>query len=96
MSRHTLLIGLLIIVAVGLFVGYWLGFVEDGVGDTAARFTALLALLIFIGGGMFAADRIAMPTAIRYAAIWIGLGAVLLLAYAWRDDIERMLTAPLG
>ncbi len=47
-------------------------------------------LLVFIGSAMIVRWRAKPGQALRYAAIWLGLGAVLFLGYAFKDEAGNL------
>ncbi|MBL8669756.1 MAG: TIGR02281 family clan AA aspartic protease [Alphaproteobacteria bacterium] len=68
----------------------------DGAGaDTAVRLMGILASLALVGMGFLYARTIGLGEALRYVAIWGGIGAVVALAYPlvkplYGDRFERM------
>lgn len=47
----------------------------------------MLALLAFLSAGVVFARRVSLGEAARNIAVWIGIGAVLMLGYTFRDDL---------
>lgn len=52
--------------------------------------TQSLILVAVIGGAAIAHGRFRARQALRHAAIWVGLGAVLLLGYSFRGEFQAM------
>ncbi len=55
-------------------------------GDTIAAMTAALALLIFLGGSLFAHYQGRLAGAARDIAIWLGLALLLVIGYSFREE----------
>lgn len=55
-------------------------------GDTLAAVTASLALLIFLGGSLFAHYQGRLAGAARDIVIWLGLALVLIIGYSFREE----------
>lgn len=92
MKRHTpawIALGLLVIATIGLVLmnGTTTGAVLN---DDLARLAALLALLIFIGGGVWSGYRGNIGLALQQAIIWIGIGLALITLYSFRADLDRL------
>lgn len=52
-----------------------------------ARVIYLLMVLAFIGSGFFASQRMRLGAAVKQALAWVGIFAVLLVGYTYRDDL---------
>jgi aspartyl protease family protein len=61
----------------------------DTTGD-GPRLVYLLALLALLGGGLFARLARRPGVALQHAAIWVGIGLVLLLGYSYRVELSGM------
>jgi aspartyl protease family protein len=57
-------------------------------GDTTARAIYLVLILSLLLGSLFAGWRIRGWTAMRYAGIWLLIGFVLVVAYAFRPEAQ--------
>ena len=58
--------------------------------DEQIQLTHALLLVAVIGGAAIAHGRFQARQALRHAAIWVGLGAVLLLGYSFRTEFQAM------
>ena len=56
----------------------------------------LSALALVIGGGLFWRLRHNIGGALRMAAIWVAIAAVLVVGYTYRSDAERVLVRVMG
>lgn len=54
------------------------------------QLTQALLLVAVIGGAAIAHGRFQARQALRHAAIWVGLGAVLLLGYSFRAEFQAL------
>ena len=66
------------------------GMIGDLEGDHAVHIVALVALLIFIGGGVIAGYRGRFAKAVKDAALWVSLMLALVLAYSFKDDLANI------
>ena len=57
--------------------------------DGRINLTQSLIWLGIIGASLFLHRRLPLGHALRYAAIWIALGALLVLAYSFRHDAQH-------
>ncbi|MDP6345312.1 MAG: TIGR02281 family clan AA aspartic protease [Alphaproteobacteria bacterium] len=55
-----------------------------------SRLIYLLLLFVLISGGFFGARRLNIGKAARYAAIWLGIGLVLMLGYSYRQELQTI------
>jgi aspartyl protease family protein len=79
-------IGVLALAAIVLMLRHSDGMVG---GVTNADFASLvsgIALLIVIGGSMLASRRFQIGTAIRQAAVWLGVALILVTVYSYRFE----------
>jgi len=58
--------------------------------DGQVDLTRSLLILVFVGASLFVRGRLSAGHAVRYAAIWIALGGVLVLAYSFRFDAKDL------
>jgi aspartyl protease family protein len=54
--------------------------------DERARLVQALLVLALVAGGLLAHRRLKPKRALRNAAVWLGIGAVLFVAYAFRRE----------
>ena len=83
-------IGVLALAAIVLMLRHSDGMVG---GVTNADFASLVsgvALLIVIGGSMLASRRFQIGTAIRQAAIWLGVALILVTVYSYRFEFAGL------
>jgi aspartyl protease family protein len=59
-------------------------------GDTTARAIYLVLILSLLLGSLFAGWRIRGWSAMRYAGIWVVIGFVLVVAYAFRPEAQMV------
>lgn len=57
-------------------------------GDAAPHLTYLAILLIAIAGSALFGRRLGFGKIVKYALAWVGIGALLILAYSFRSDVE--------
>ena len=57
-------------------------------GDAQLRISYSVILLVVVGSAMMAHRTIPIGTGLRYAVIWIGIGAGLIFAYSFRSDFR--------
>lgn len=57
---------------------------------SVARVIYLLMILAFIGSGFFATQQMRLATAIKQAAAWFAIFAVLVVGYTYRDDFNTI------
>ena len=82
----------LLIVAIGVAVLIYVldsqfpGVLSDG--DTQPRIAYSVILLVVLGSAMMAHRSIPIGTGLRYAVIWIAIGAGLIFAYSFRSDFQ--------
>ncbi len=57
---------------------------------SVARVIYLLMLLAFIGSGFFATRQMRLAVAIKQAAAWFAIFAVLVVGYTYRDDFNTI------
>ncbi len=88
-SSTWIALGLLLVATAGLVLMHG---TETGavLNDDLARLAALLALLIFIGGGVWSGYRGQIGLALQQAIVWIGIGLALVTLYSFRADLERL------
>jgi aspartyl protease family protein len=58
-------------------------------GNTQPRIAYSAILLVVLVSALFAGRRIPAGTALRYAVVWIAIGAGLILAYSFRSDFQN-------
>jgi len=59
--------------------------------DSQIRLTALLAILAWVASGLFLRrERVPALRWVRHGALWLGLGAMLVLGYSYRADIDDL------
>jgi aspartyl protease family protein len=89
--RSRLLGILLLIIGIGLFALILrhdqgtIGGLESG---DVASLVYKIALLIFIGGGVFALFRERIAEAFQAAMFWVVIGLLLAIAYTYRHDLQ--------
>ena len=59
-------------------------------GGTIAALVASICLLIFIGYPLLANYAGGLPKAVNDALIWLAIALVLVIGYAFRDDVKRV------
>lgn len=65
--------------------------------NSQIRLTALVALLAWVGSGVFLGrHRISALHWVRHAAVWLGLGALLVLGYSFRGDAVALWQRMMG
>ena len=65
-------------------------------GDDWAQVGYLAGFLLLVAAGLTRVNRTSLPRLLRYAAIWIGLAAVIGLGLAFQDDIAGWFGRPAG
>jgi aspartyl protease family protein len=69
-------------------------FADDG--DTAGRALYLVVILVLLLSSLAAGWQFRMGTALRYGAIWVFLGFVVLVAYAFRTEAAYVYERVIG
>lgn len=81
-----LLAALAALVLLQLLFRHWPGsFEADSQGP---RLVYLVALLVLVGGGLFARIARRPSAALQQAGLWVGIGLVIVLGYSYRNEIE--------
>ncbi len=79
------LVTLVLLGAAGLAAWLWSRLPEGA----EMRFVYLVALLVFLVGGLlWSLRRAPLSRSLRHAAIWLVLGAVLFVGYSFRDEVR--------
>lgn len=81
-------IGLLIAALLGLFLWPEAGTIAGMEQDDFARLAAGLALIIFLGGAVFASYRGRIKDAVKHAVGWAAFFLVLIGLYAYRGELS--------
>ncbi|MEM1138281.1 MAG: TIGR02281 family clan AA aspartic protease [Pseudomonadota bacterium] len=58
--------------------------------DQRMRLVYSLTLLVFLSAGLIAGSRYAPTPVLRYALIWIALGAVLVVLFSYREEFDQV------
>jgi aspartyl protease family protein len=93
MRRETLAwlgIGVLVLAAIVLVVNHSAGTVGQFTNSDFARLATGIALLIVIGGAMFATRALNLGTTLRNATIWLAAALVLISLYSFRDEFAYL------
>ena len=91
MKRPSVLILVLVGLALGGLVLFLAMRFPDALNSRGEQIQLTHALLILgvVGAAFVLHGRFQMRQAARHAAIWIGLGAMIVLGYSFRDDVAE-------
>ncbi|MEM7122140.1 MAG: TIGR02281 family clan AA aspartic protease [Pseudomonadota bacterium] len=76
-------------ILLGLGAGVVILVADAVAGENALRLVYLVILLLFVGAGVWwAFMRGNLSRSLRHAAVWVVIGAVLVVGYSFRDQIQ--------